>query len=150
VVPPFTTGVCIEIPEVPIIQTCPSCVEPLVAVPVLYEVTMEGFVPEDMVLRPDPLDFALEQLRLFADAGDEESGFAQPFFLESPQLTDLGDGRWHSPVQLAVGGVCPGDVVSYLPKLMLPAFDRAAGGNDNRDFTYPLDGPWDLTFDTVP
>lgn len=44
-------------------------------------------------------------------------------------------------------GVCPGDVVEYLPKLMLPAYDPAAPGNDNRDFTYPLDGPYDLTFD---
>ena len=67
---------------------------------------------------------------------------------DNPQLMDLGDGKWQSPVTLYVPNVCPGDVVSYLPKLMLPAYDPNAGGL--RDFSYPTDGPWDLTFDTPP
>jgi len=150
VVPPIVTGLCLEpTPEAPLEVSCPSCTGAF-GVAVLYDVIVDGVVSEDLVLRQDPLDFALEQLRLFADADDVESGYANPIF-ESPFVTNLADGKWLvSPIQLYVNDVCPGDVVSYLPKLLLPAFDRAAGGIDNRDFSYPLDGPHDLTFDTLP
>jgi len=149
VLPPFLTGVCLEIPDVPLDLSCPSCVNPEFGIFVGYDVTLEGFVPEDMALRTDPFEFVAEQLRVFADADGEDTGYALPIVSDNnPQLMNLGDGKWQSAATLYVPNVCPGDVVSYLPKLMLPAYDPTAPGL--RDFSYPVDGPWDLTFDTPP
>lgn len=149
VIPPFLTGVCLEVPDVPLEFSCPSCVNPEVGVFVGFDVILEGFVPEDMALRTDPFEFAIQQLRVFADVDDEDSGYALPIISnDNTQLVDLGDGTWQSPVTLYVPNVCPNDVVSYLPKLMLPAYDPNAGGL--RDFSYPVNGPWDLSFDTPP
>jgi len=53
----------------------------------------------------------------FADADDEEAGYARPFYTNR-SLTDLGDGQWHSAVSLFVPDVCPN-----------------------------FDGPWGLTFE---
>jgi hypothetical protein len=141
----FTTGFCVEIPDVPLEASCPTCVDPNppTGVFVVYDILVEGVVPEDMVVRQDPGEFALEQLRLFADADGEGSGFAWPIWDLSASST--GDGQWESSgVPLAVAGVCPGDVVEYQPKVMLPAYDLSMGGV--RDFMYSINGPYPLEF----
>lgn len=141
--PPFTTLNCsAPVPPLTVAQTCPTCVGEDVPALVSYGVVAKGFEAEDLVLHQDPVEFALKTPRLFADADGVETGFAFP--VTDQLATPLGDGAWQQSIALGLEGVCPGQIVSYDPKLMLPAFDPDQPGNEARDFLYDWDGPFDV------
>ncbi len=145
---PFAVN-CSEIAMVPLSVSCPTCVGMDPAAGILFEVTMEGVTTDDLVLRQDPTDFALEQYRLWGDVDDVEQPYALPIW--SGTTTSLGDGAYEVTMpQLFMDGVCPGQMIDYRPKVLLPAFDPIMSGNDARDWLYSLQAPYMLTIGDLP
>ena len=136
-------GACSVYPGVPIEQSCPSCGGGI-PIAFIYQATVDGLLTDDLVLRQDPNDFAVEQLRLFADADGEESGYALPLFTDN--MTGLGDGAYSvlGGVTLFVDYACPGQVIEYEPWILLPAYDLTTGGIDSRDRMYSWEGPFSV------
>ncbi len=138
---------CAVSPTEPLSITCPSCVGGF-PMSMIFNISLDGVEPEEMVLLGDALEFGKYQLRLFADIDDVESGYAQPLF--DAVMLPAGNGTYFSigPMTLFMDNICPNQIIEYNPWVLLPAYDESMPGNDNRDRIYSWDGPF--TIEIIP
>ena len=141
------TGFCGESPTQPVELTCPSC-GGVLGMSLNYDITLEGVEAEDLVLLPDPLEFGMYQLRLFADVDGVESGYAMA--LLDSNMVPAGNGAYTAGVMLWADDICPWQVFEYNPWVLLPTFDESMSANGQRDRIYSWDGPFTIQIIPTP
>jgi hypothetical protein len=94
----------------PVSLTCPSC-GGAAPISIIYNITVEGLEPQEMVLLGDPLEFAKYQLRLFADVDNIESGYA--VVLIDQTMIPVGNGVYADlfGINLFMDDICPNQII---------------------------------------